>query len=238
MARPFTVGGVPLLTDGRVGIGVMPADGRGAAEALGNARAAAARAVPGSFAFCDAEMTELTHRRHALRADLGDAIRGGELVLHFQPLVAPESGEVRSVEALLRWHHPVLGLIGPNEFIPLAEESGLIVELGAWVLGAACWQLRSWDRAGLPHIGMAVNVSTRQFAAPELVGSVEEALGASGIDPRRLELEVTETTLADPELHGRDARATCATWASRSPSTTSAPASPPWPTCAASRSTR
>jgi EAL domain-containing protein (putative c-di-GMP-specific phosphodiesterase class I)/GGDEF domain-containing protein/CheY-like chemotaxis protein len=199
VACPFTVDGQRFVTGGRVGIGLLPADGSAPAEALANARAAALRAEPGTFAFCDAEMTELTYRRHALLADLPTAIRAGELVLHFQPIVSPETGEVSSVEALLRWQHPQLGLISPGEFIPLAEDSDLIVELGEWALRAACWQLRAWDRAGMAPIGMAVNVSPRQFASPNLVPTVEQALSACGIAAERLELEVTESTLADPD---------------------------------------
>ncbi len=98
-------------------------------------------------------MTQLLHRRRALLADLPHAAGTGQLALHFQPLVAPGTGEVRSVEALLRWHHPAFGLVSPGEFIPLAEESGAIVPLGDWALGAACSQLESWDRAAIDDFG-------------------------------------------------------------------------------------
>ncbi|HEY2637067.1 MAG TPA: GGDEF domain-containing response regulator, partial [Solirubrobacteraceae bacterium] len=199
VGRPFTVEGIPVLTAGRVGIGVCPADGSAPSEALANARAAAHRATGGTYEFCDREMTELTRRRHAIEADLHDATRAGELVLHFQPVVRPGSGSVTAVEALLRWNHPRLGMLAPGEFIPVAERTGLIVELGEWALSAACWQMKAWDRQGLPHIGVSVNVSARQFASPSLVPAVEDALVATGLEPSRLELEVTESMLADPD---------------------------------------
>jgi EAL domain-containing protein (putative c-di-GMP-specific phosphodiesterase class I) len=120
-----------------------------------------------------------------------DALVNGEFELHYQPFVDVKSGEVRGCEALLRWHHPARGLVMPAEFIPLAEETGLIVPIGEWVLRAACAEAAKWP----VHIGIAVNLSPAQFRSKKLAAVVLDALATSGVAARRLELEVTETVI-------------------------------------------
>ncbi|MFQ5472806.1 MAG: putative bifunctional diguanylate cyclase/phosphodiesterase [Dehalococcoidia bacterium] len=124
--------------------------------------------------------------RHALKAD--------ELVLHYQPQFSVETGRIVGAEALVRWQHPELGLVPPLDFIPLAEETGAIVPLGEWVMHTACAQAKRWQDQGLPPITVAVNVSPRQFWEPSLLPMVKEALAGTGLDPDRLEFEITETT--------------------------------------------
>jgi EAL domain-containing protein (putative c-di-GMP-specific phosphodiesterase class I) len=123
--------------------------------------------------------------RHALERD--------ELLLDYQPKVDVATGRIVGVEALLRWMHPKLGMLAPLKFIPVAEETGLIVMIGRWVLNTACVQNMAWQRAGLPPISMAVNVSPRQFSDEQLLNSIDHALASSGLDPKLLQIEITES---------------------------------------------
>jgi EAL domain-containing protein (putative c-di-GMP-specific phosphodiesterase class I) len=123
-----------------------------------------------------------------------------QIQLHFQPQVEQHNGEIIGAEALVRWEHPELGLIYPDRFIPLAEESGLIIPLGEWVLRTACEQNKAWQAAGLPPMSIAVNLSPRQLQHPKLVAQIEHLLKVTGLDPAWLELEITESMI----LHNTD----------------------------------
>ena len=139
-----------------------------------------------------------------IEADLPSALKRGELLLDYQPQVDARTGRVVAVEALLRWRHPMRGLISPAVFIPCAERTGLIVPIGDWVLRTACRQSRLWLEAGLSPVRMAVNLSARQFSDERLAQRVQDALGASGLEPRDLELEITESMMArDPNAAAR-----------------------------------
>jgi EAL domain-containing protein (putative c-di-GMP-specific phosphodiesterase class I) len=133
--------------------------------------------------------------RLKLENALRHALDQGELALHYQPLIHIRSGQIVGTEALLRWSNPELGSVPPDEFVPLAEESGLIVPIGDWVLRAACEQNAAWQRAGLPPIRVSVNLSSLQFQMGELARSVHQALTRSGLAPWLLELEITETVI-------------------------------------------
>ncbi|WP_127573035.1 putative bifunctional diguanylate cyclase/phosphodiesterase [Paenibacillus xylaniclasticus] len=147
------------------------------------------------FRFFSASMsTELLYQIK-LENDLRGALNNKEFTIHYQPLVELRSGKIRGVEALLRWRHPELGLISPGVFIPIAERTGVIVELGEWVLEEACRQVKSWQLAGSPELMLAVNVSIRQFKSPDLTDSVSRILSATDFDPALLELEVTESLM-------------------------------------------
>jgi diguanylate cyclase (GGDEF)-like protein len=128
-----------------------------------------------------------------IEASLQHALDRGELCLHYQPKLDVASGTIAGVEALLRWNHPEMGLLPPIQFIPLAEETGLIVPIGRWVLNAACNQNMAWQRAGLPPVTVAVNVSPRQFSDEHLLRDIDAALAVSGMDPKYLEIEITES---------------------------------------------
>ncbi len=141
--------------------------------------------------------------RLKLEADLYDGVRNGEFSLHFQPITRSQSGAVVGVEALIRWRHPVHGLVPPATFIPLAESIGLINYLGNWVLKAACMQLVAWDGQGLALQYVAVNVSPQQFRDPRFTQSVREAIALTGIDPRRIVLEITESLLMHDPAHAK-----------------------------------
>jgi EAL domain-containing protein (putative c-di-GMP-specific phosphodiesterase class I) len=136
-------------------------------------------------------------QRDAVRAELSGALDAEQLELHYQPIVDVSSLQIVGFEALLRWRHPERGLISPLEFIPLAEENGLIVPIGRWVLQEATRRAAEWqDRSPLGRLRMSVNVSVRQFQNPDLVGDVAEALRRSGLDPALLTVEITETLFA------------------------------------------
>jgi EAL domain-containing protein (putative c-di-GMP-specific phosphodiesterase class I) len=138
--------------------------------------------------------------RLKLEADLYEAVRNGEFSLHFQPITSSHSGGVVGVEALMRWQHPVHGLVPPSRFIPLAESIGLINYLGNWVLKSACMQLVQWDAIGIRLHYVSVNVSPQQFRDKRFTFAVQEALTLTGLDPRRLVFEITESLLMhDPE---------------------------------------
>jgi EAL domain-containing protein (putative c-di-GMP-specific phosphodiesterase class I) len=130
--------------------------------------------------------------RLALENSLRHALERGEFVVHYQPQVNIETGRIVGVEALVRWQHPERGLVSPLEFIPVAEETGLIVPLGAWVLRTACAQNRAWQDAGLPPMRMAVNLSARQFQRRDLLDTVAGVLSETGLPPQYLQLEITE----------------------------------------------
>ncbi|MFL6600918.1 MAG: putative bifunctional diguanylate cyclase/phosphodiesterase [Steroidobacteraceae bacterium] len=140
-------------------------------------------------------MDTLTQERVRLESDLHQALKREQFELHYQPKVDAVSGKFRGAEALLRWQHPERGLIAPDDFIPLAEESGLIVPIGAWVVREACRQMRAWQSAGLPPVRIAVNVSATQFRQRDLIDIVRHALDDAGIHASRLEIELTESAV-------------------------------------------
>ncbi len=173
---------------------MAPGDGDDPGQLLRAADMALYRAKAegrGTYRFFEPEMDARMQARRALELDLRQALSSGQFELHYQPLVALDTDRITAFEALLRWHHPTRGLVPPVEFIPLAEEIGLIVPIGEWVLHEACREATTW-RDG---VRVAVNLSPVQFRGQALVLTVAAALGASGLDPRRLELEITEGVL-------------------------------------------
>jgi EAL domain-containing protein (putative c-di-GMP-specific phosphodiesterase class I) len=149
-----------------------------------------------NVAFFTPEMGTFFPQRLALESELRAALERNELVLHYQPKVDMASSRIVGMEALVRWQHPKRGLVAPSDFVPFAEETGLIVPLGNWVLGEACRQAREWQRRGAGDVPIAVNISGVQFQQRgELVESVARVLDASGLPPRLLELEITESVV-------------------------------------------
>ena len=191
---PIDCFGQHLAADASIGIALAPDDGSSLDELLRNADLAMYDAKAGgrsTFRFFVREMAMRVRARRALEADLRRAIVVGEFDIHYQPLLDLGTDVVTGCEALLRWNHPVRGNISPAEFIPLAEETGLITELGEWVLNEACKEAINWPE----HVVLAVNVSPVQFASKSLGMKVASALGRSGLSARRLELEITEAVL-------------------------------------------
>jgi EAL domain-containing protein (putative c-di-GMP-specific phosphodiesterase class I) len=148
-----------------------------------------------SYQYYLPSMNVHTLERLELESDLRHALERGEFFLHYQPKVEIASGLITGVEALLRWKHPVRGLVPPLDFIPLAEETGLIVPIGEWVLATACARTKSWQGRGLPKLSVAVNLSARQFADTMLLAKLTRIIHASGLDPSLLELEITESVV-------------------------------------------
>ena len=196
LAPPVTLAGRQFSVSASVGLSLAPRDGLDARTLLRNADTAMYRAKDSgrnNFQHFSGQLDGCAARRLALEADLSQAVARGELRLHYQPKVRVVSGRVVGMEALLRWQHPEHGLVMPADFIPLAEETGLIVPIGEWVLREACRQARAWLDAGLEPPRVAVNISARQFAHDNLAASVHRALTETGLGPERLELEITES---------------------------------------------
>jgi len=181
-----------------MGVAVYPDDGRDFETLRQRAEVAmyqAKQAGRHTYCFFDSAMNQEASEHLALRNGLHRALERSELVLHYQPQIDLRNGRVIGVEALLRWQHPERGLISPARFIPVAEDSGLIVPIGNWVLQEACRQAAAWDREGLPPITMAVNLSAVQFMQGRVEQAVQGALKDSGLPPHCLELELTESIL-------------------------------------------
>jgi diguanylate cyclase (GGDEF)-like protein len=192
LAEPAEVRGHKLAVSASVGIALGPADGADGDTLLKNVDLALNRAKEesrGTYRFFEAEMNARAQQRHQLETDLRRAIAEGEFELHFQPLFDLDSNRIGSFEALLRWNHPTRGQVSPAEFIPVAEETDLIVPIGNWVVQEACRHARSWPE----DVRVAVNVSSVQFRRPGLQNVILQALAASGLEPCRLEVEITES---------------------------------------------
>ncbi len=196
--QPVRLGSAEVVTSASIGISVYPTDVAGIDELLASADAAMYRAKEQGadrFHFYTMAMRVWAANRLELEAGLRKAVARSELRLHYQPQVALRSGEVLGMEALLRWQHPARGLVTPAEFIPVAEETGLIVPIGAWVLRAACRQLRDWQQAGAPDLRVAVNFSARQFQDDDLAALVAAVLTEYHLAPCCLEVEITESDI-------------------------------------------
>ena len=200
VAEPIRVGGVPHHLTCTIGVGVYPKDAGSAGDLLKCANIAASRAKRqgrSHIQFFTAEMNARVAERVALERELREAIDGGEFELHYQPQVALDSGSVTGLEALIRWRHPERGLLAPGAFIPLAEETGLIVPIGRWVLHRACAQAALLRDHGHPDVVVAVNVSAVQVRSGMLAADVRTALRETHLEPRRLEIELTESAIAE-----------------------------------------
>lgn len=196
LSQPLQLSGHECHTTASIGIAMYPADGADMQTLTKNADMAmylAKEDGKNGFRFFTREIKAQSIERLTLESALRRALERDQFSLHYQPKVDMASGQITGVEALLRWNHPELGLVSPGQFIPLAEETGLIVPIGRWVLKEACAQNMTWQRRGLRPVTMAVNLSPRQFADPHLLHDVDEALLASGMSPVLLQLEVTES---------------------------------------------
>jgi diguanylate cyclase (GGDEF)-like protein len=199
LAAPFTLEGSDYFVGASIGVALYPNDGDTVEDLLRNADTAmyrAKEAARGSFAFYEETMNHETRERVWLEGQLRLALARDEFELLFQPKVDLSSGRIVGAEALLRWNHAERGVIVPNRFIHIAEETNLIVPIGEWVLGSACRQLRSWQAQGVDVPSISVNVSIPQLQAPGFTETVRSTLREFGIAPRRLDLEITESTLA------------------------------------------
>ena len=196
LKKPFFIDGHELYITASMGISLYPTDGDDADTLIKNADTAMYRAKElerNSYQLYTPTMNEKALTRLSMENDLHKALQQNELILYYQPQVDVNTGRIIGAEALVRWLHPRLGFLPPGEFIPLAEETGLIVPLGEWVLQRACIQNKEWQRKGLPKINIGVNLSTLQFRQKNLIQRVEEILELSELSPEFLELEITES---------------------------------------------
>ncbi|HTO88697.1 MAG TPA: EAL domain-containing protein [Thermoanaerobaculia bacterium] len=196
VGRPLQVEGRALQITASIGVASYPADGEDAETLLRNADTAMYRAKElgrNNFQLCTPELTSRAVERLSVQNGLRLALDRHELVLHYQPVVSLTSGRIVGLEALVRWQHAEKGLIMPGAFISVAEETGLILPLGEWVLHTASRQLKHWQQNGLPSLRMAVNVSARQFRERGLVNTIEKALNEADLKPQHLEIEITES---------------------------------------------
>jgi diguanylate cyclase (GGDEF)-like protein len=196
LTRPFEINGHQILIGTSVGISVAPNDTTNPRDLLKNADLALYQVKGqgrGTYRFFEPAMDALMHERRQLEIDLRQALAEGEFELHFQPILDLERDRVTEFEALVRWQHPSRGMIPPSDFIPLAEEIGLICGIGQWVLDAACAEAAKWP----DDISVSVNLSPVQFKKGDLVGEVTRALAGSNLAPHRLELEITESILLE-----------------------------------------
>ncbi len=199
--EPCRVASTDLTVTGHLGISLFPDDGGDAETLLGHARIALSRARDrgddGGFQFHDESLNTESRERLHLELELRDALVHGGLRMHYQPKVDVETGRIRSAEALARWTSATLGPIAPERFVPIAEESDLILELGEWTVRSACRQLREWRDAGLPSVGVSVNVSSRQFRNSDIAHTVASALAENRLEGHCLTLELTESSIME-----------------------------------------
>jgi diguanylate cyclase (GGDEF)-like protein/PAS domain S-box-containing protein len=200
LSAPHSISGQDLHIDGSIGISVYPEDGGDAETLIKSADTAMYHAKEcgrNNFQFFKAEMNRKAVERQSLEGSLRRALEREEFLLHYQPKVNLDTGKITGAEALIRWQQPDRGLVPPSQFVPVAEDCGLILPIGHWVMREACHQARAWRDAGLPPLPMAVNVSAVQFCDKGFVNSLQIILAETGLEPRYLELELTERVLME-----------------------------------------
>ncbi|MEP1214103.1 MAG: EAL domain-containing protein [Marinobacter sp.] len=206
-APPYLLNGQEVFVTTSIGIAIFPNDSDNSGNLLQHADAAMYQAKhkgKSAYAHFAPEMTEVSHERLQMESLMRRALEQKEFELYYQPIVHTESGELCSAEALLRWNSPGLGMVMPDRFIPLAEETGLITPIGEWVLQEACLAAMRWKETTGTSIGISVNVSPRQFRDPGFVYTVMNALETSGLEPQQLELEITERLILDNTIETAD----------------------------------
>jgi diguanylate cyclase (GGDEF)-like protein/PAS domain S-box-containing protein len=200
LSAPHSIVGQYLHIDGSIGISIYPEDGEDAETLIKNADTAMYHAKENgrnNFQFFKAEMNLKAVERQSLESGLRRALEREEFLLHYQPKVNLETGDITGVEALIRWRQPDRGLVPPSQFVPIAEDCGLILHIGRWVLREACRQARAWQDAGLPPVPVAVNVSAVEFRDKGFVEGVRAILSETGLEARYLDLELTEGVLME-----------------------------------------
>ncbi len=204
LADPFLIQKRELFVEASIGIGIYPEDGADADTLVMNVDTAMYRAKEtgrNSFQFFTRKMQEQSQERAAIESGLRHALPRGEFLLHYQPILRLRDRSIVGVEALVRWRHPEKGILSPRDFIPLAEDIGLIARVGEWVLRNACEQMRSWQSRGAPPMRMSVNVSPRQFQQRDFTANVRRIVRESGLEPSSLDLEITESIAMHDVAH-------------------------------------
>jgi EAL domain-containing protein (putative c-di-GMP-specific phosphodiesterase class I) len=202
VSRPFHLNGTEVFVTLSIGIAVCQDDGKNADQVLKNADAAmhhAKKQGKNSIKFYKESMNSIALKRLTVENELRKAINRNEMMLYYQPRIDVRTGTIASTEALVRWKKPDGGIVPPAEFIPVAEDSGLILPLGEWILNAACEQNMAWQKSGLMPVSVSVNISGKQFKQNNFVKTISDAIKNSNLDPRYLELEITENILMSHE---------------------------------------
>ncbi|CAM2067362.1 EAL domain-containing protein [Sulfidibacter corallicola] len=200
LAEPFEIEGEAIRISGSIGISMYPDDGEDVDELLKHADTAmyeAKESGKNALRFYTSNMNRCLMERIRLEKEMNQALERDEFVLHYQPVIDPETNRIVSVEALLRWRHPTRGLLGPLQFLPLAESNGLISKIGVWVLKTACAQAKQWQDSGLPPIVLSINLSNRQCLEMKLKDHVQSVLSESGLSPNQLALEINTRFMMD-----------------------------------------
>ncbi|HAK61477.1 MAG TPA: hypothetical protein DCO77_14045 [Nitrospiraceae bacterium] len=206
LARPFLLDGHEVFITASIGIAIYAIDGKDFESLLKNADAAMYHAKgqgKNNYQFYKQSMNATALEKLELENDLRRALARKEFLLYYQPQIDVRTGEIVGMEALIRWQHPVRGLVSPADFIPLTEETGLIVPIGEWVLQTACKQSKAWQAAGFAPIPVSVNLSSRQFRQRVLLQTIEQAMDASGLDCRHIVLEITESVVMQEQEASR-----------------------------------
>jgi len=196
VAQPVMLGTKEFFVTCSIGVAVFPSEGTGADELIEHADIAMYRAKKlgrNNFQFYTPAMNEESQERVRIESALRNALERDEFVLYYQPQLDMKTGKICGMEALIRWQHPELGMVPPGRFVSIAEETGLIVPIGAWVMRTACAQNKAWQDAGFDKLRVAVNLSARQFSAPDLIEGLEGVLRDTGLEPKYLEIELTES---------------------------------------------
>jgi len=203
LAKPFQIDSHDIFVTASIGISVYPSDGLDVGTLVKHADTAMYRAKKTNtdFQFFEAAMEHSISERVRLENDLRRALERNELAVFYQPQARMDNGEIIGAEALVRWFHPTRGMVSPLEFIPMAEETGLIIAIGEWVLRTACAQMRNWMDKGMGHLRVAVNLSVSQLLEKDFASTVEQVLFDTGLPAKMLELEITESTLME---HAQD----------------------------------
>ncbi len=197
ITKPYLIDEQEIYITTSIGISLYPEDGKKSEQLINNAEAAMFRAKDmgrNNYQLYTSSMNEKALLRLSMENDLHKAVQEGELILHYQPQIDTRTGEIIGAEALVRWAHPKLGMVGPVEFIPLAEETGLIIPLGEWVLREACMQNMKWQERGLPNIKIGVNLSPLQFNQTTILDRIKSILDTTKLSPKYLDLEITESS--------------------------------------------
>ncbi len=200
LSQPFILSGREIVITTSIGISIYPSDGTDVDSLLKHADIAMYQAKKqgrNNYQYYEKSMNADALQKLSLEGNLRNALQKGEFLLHYQPILDAQSRNIRGVEALLRWASPEMGSVAPAEFIPLAEETGLIVPIGDWVLRTACLQTKEWKRGGFESLNISVNLSLRQFENPALLKTISAALRDAELSPENLELEITESTVMD-----------------------------------------
>lgn len=199
---PFVINSNEIFISPSLGISQYPTDGNNVETLIKSADLAmyfAKENGRNNYKFYTSNLSKINSKKMHIENGLRKAIENNEFILHYQPQFNFATGEIFGAEALIRWQHPEMGLISPAEFIPIAEETGLIVPIGKWVLSTACKYNKYWQDAGFPHINVAVNISVQQFRHKDFINTIKQALAESKLNPKYLELEITESIMQNIE---------------------------------------